>query len=336
MNIKDSKWLRITLIAGAVIGIVCCLVVGAYWFLARTMNNVAKTSSPWVRSLAWTKGGVHLFVGSADHTITYWDVKSGKLLYTANHSASVRDLALSPDGMMLANGDQSGAINVWYPATGNVEQLVKENEQDALGFLDWSPDGSQLAYTGDKGKIMLWDVAHRQKIVFAQSKNGITGISWSPDNTRLATSSTDGTVSIWDLQTGQSIWIIDAHKGWANDVDWSPDSSMLASGGDDGQLKIWDAKTGKLVNQTGGSDQVFSVAWSPKTNQIAWESAAGQVAITDFKNPDIHLIAGTGQIWVVAWSRDGQQLAAGTNTNTIFIWDVATGKQIQLLTLPTP
>lgn len=336
MTTKNSKRFRITLMAGSVIGIVCCLGVGAYWFFARTMNNITQTSSPWIRSLAWSKGGANLFVGSSDHTVTYWDVKSAKLLYTVNRSASVRDVALSLDGMMLAVGDQTGAINIWYPSTGDVEQLAKENEQDALGFLAWSPDGSQLAYTGDKGKIMIWDVAHRQKSVFAQSKNGITGISWSPDGTRLATSSTDGTVSIWDLQTGQSIWIIDAHEGWANDVDWAPDGSLLASGGDDSQLKVWDAKTGKLVNQTSGSDQIFSVAWSPKANQIAWASAAGQVAITDFEKPDIHFNAGTGQVWVVAWSRDGQQLAAGTDTNTIVIWDSATGQQIQLLTLPMP
>lgn len=338
MTIKNSKWLRITLITGAIIGVVCCLVIGAYWFFARTMNNIAQTSSPWVRSLAWSPDGSKLAVGSADHTITIWEVKSAKLLTTiTKHSASVRELAWSPDGTMLASGGQDGAIYLWNPLTGEpIEEIAKENEQDALGFLDWSPDGFFLAYTGSQGNIMGWDINRRQKTFFAQSKNGITGISWSPDDTRLATSSTDGTITAWDRQTGKPFWTINAHKGWANDVDWSYDSNLLASGGDDSQLKIWDAKTGKLVNQSEGSDQIFSVAWSPKTNQIAWESAAGQVAITDFKNPDIQLSAGTGQVWVVAWSRDGQQLAAGTNINTVFIWDVPTHQQIQLLTLPKP
>jgi len=257
----------------------------------------------------------------------------------AKHNGSVRGLAWSLDGTMLAVGDQTGAIDIWNPLTGElVEQLSKENEQDSLGFLDWSPDGLFLAYTGSQGKIMGWDVTRQQKTFFAQSTNGlgITGISWSPDDTRLATSSTDGTVTAWDRLTGKSMWIIDAHKGWANDVDWALDGSLLASGGDDGQLKIWDAKTGKLVNQASSSDQIFSVAWSPNVNHVTWASAAGQVTITDFEKPDIHLNAGTGQIWVVAWSRDGQQLAAGTNTNTVFVWDTATSQQIQLLTLPTP
>jgi WD40 repeat protein len=338
MTNKTSKWLRIILIAGLLIGLLCCLGIGAYWLLIRTMNNVTQVSNPWVRSLAWSPNGSQLAVGSGDHTITIWEVKSAKLLLTiAKHNAAVRELAWSPDGTMLAAGDQTGAVYIWNPLTGEpVEQLAKENEQDSLGFLDWSPDGFFLAYAGGQGNIMGWDITRRQKTFFAQSKNGITGISWSPDDTRLATSSTDGTITIWDRQTGKSIWIIAAHKGWTNDVDWALDGSLLASGGDDGQLKIWDAKTGKLVNQTSGSDQIFSVAWSPKANQIAWESAAGQVAITDFEKPDIHLSAGVGQVWVVAWSRDGQQLAAGTDTNTIFIWNTATGQQIQLLTLPVP
>jgi WD40 repeat protein len=335
MTTANPKWLRISLITASVFGIVCCIAIGAYWLFARTMSRVAHASSPWVRSLAW-KDDSKLFVGSADHSVTYWDVKSAKLLYTVTRNASVRELALSPDDMMLAVGEQTGGIHIWYPSTGNVQPLVKENAQDTLGFLDWSPDGSQLAYTGDQGKIILWDVAQGQKTVFAQSKNGITGISWSPDGTLLATSSTDGTVSIWDLQTGQSIWVIDAHTGWANDVDWSQDSSLLASGGDDAQLKIWDAKTGQLVNQSSGSDEVFSVAWSPEANEVAWGSAAGQVTITDFTKEDVHFSAGAGQVWVVAWGRDGQQLAAGTDTNTVIIWDIAMGQQIQLLTLPTP
>jgi WD40 repeat protein len=339
MTKTTSKWPRIILIAGSLIGLVCCAVIGIFWFLNRAASNLISEKHSAVRSLAWSPDGSQLAVGSADHTITIWEVKSAKLLMSlTKHNAAVRELAWSPDGTLLASGGNNGAVYLWDAFTGElIEQIVKENEEDALGFLDWSPDGYFLAYTGGQGSINGWDIKRRLKTFFAQSKNGVTGISWSPDDIHLATSSVDGTATIWNRQTGKLVWIINAHEGWVNDVDWASDGTLLASGGDDGKLKIWDPKTGTLIEEYIGSDRVFSVAWSPTVvSQIAWGSSFGEVTITESNESDRHLSAGSGQVWVVAWSRDGQQLAAGTDTNTIFIWDTATGQQIQLLTLPMP
>jgi WD40 repeat protein len=249
----------------------------------------------------------------------------------------IYEVAWSPDGTMLASGGQDGAIYLWNPLTGaSIEEIAKENEQDSLGFLDWSPDGYFLAYAGNQNYINGWNVDSREKTVFAQSQTGITGISWSPDDTKLANSSTDGKVTVWDRQTGKSIWIIDAHTGWTNDVNWALDGSLLASGGDDGEFKIWDPKTGKLVEQSTGTTRVFGVAFSPAViSQIAWGSGVGEVTITESDMPDRRLKAGSGQVWVVAWSPDGKQLAAGTEGNTVFVWDATTGQQVQLLTVPT-
>lgn len=337
MQNKSSKWLPIALISGALLAFVCCLAMGAFWFFGRAQNNLTDVKRPVVRSLAWSPDGSKLAVGSADHSLTIWDVKSARLLLSINkHNWSVRELAWSPDGALLAAGDEGGVVCLWNPLTGElVEQVTQEHEQDALGFLDWSPDGQFLAYAGGQGNILGWDVIRRQKTVFAQVKGGLTGIAWSPDDARLATSSTDGTVTIWDRQTDKSNWVIAAHQDWANDVDWSPDGTLLASGGDDARLNIWDAKTGKLVRQFSGSNRVFSVAWSPKdASRIAWQSNLGEVTITSLDGSDRQLKAGSGKVWVVAWSPDGAQLAAGTDTNTVFIWDAATGQEIQLLTLP--
>ena len=342
MTKKNPNWSRIILIVGSLIVLACCLVMGAFWIFNRVINTaadeVASQNTLNVRSLAWSPDGSQFAVGSADHTITIWEVKSGKLLLTiTEHVQSVRELAWSPDGKVLAAGDQGGAIYLWDPTTGKlIEQVAKENEQDALGFLDWSPDGYFLAYAGNQNYINGWDIYRQEKTFFAQSKSGITGISWSPDDTKLANSSTDGKVTIWDRQTGKSIWIIDAHTGWANDVDWAFDGSWLASGGDDGELKIWDSKTGKLVKQSTGTNRVFGVAFSPNViSKIAWGSGVGEVTITESDVSDRHLKAGSGQVWVVAWSQDGKQLAAGTEGNTVFVWDATTGEQIQFLTLPT-
>ncbi|MBL8100631.1 MAG: WD40 repeat domain-containing protein [Anaerolineales bacterium] len=339
---KNTKWLKISLIVGAVIGLICCIGIAALLFFANTMNNITQDNDTWVRSLAWSPDGSKIAVGSSNHTVTIWDVQSGRLLITiSSHTSSVRDLAWSPDGKMLASGAGDGVVFIWNPQTGNMIKQLTTTEQDALGFLSWSPDSYWLAFTGHSGDILIWDVDNNQEILFFDSsgetnlKNLITGISWSPDGTRLAISTADGSINIRDIQTGESLWSTIAHSGWANDVEWSLDSDLLVSGGDDGVLKVWNAETGDLFNETKGSDSIFSVDWSFTSQpQIAWMSARGQVAITDFQQPDIFLPAGNDKVWVVAWSRDGQFLAAGTGVNTVYIWDTTTNQQIQLLTVP--
>ena len=95
------------------------------------------------------------------------------------------------------------------------------------------------------------------------------------------------------------------------------------------------------------TDSVFSVAWSPDGKQLASGSGTNTLTIWDMPtgNPQATLNAapyvsgaaalrGTNdgpQVYSVAWSPDGKQLAAGSGINVILVWDVASGEPLATL-----
>ena len=331
--------LMTSLASSCLLVLCCCLPAGAWLLLPGTAGNSDPSHQPWVQSLAWSPDSSQLAVGSGNTSVTIWQIRPARLLITfTKHRYRVVSLAWSPRGTLLASADQEFVTYLWDPRTG---QSIKQLESE---YVAWSSDGARLAYTG-AANINLWDAGSRQETILVPATGGFelvypsnTHVAWSPDNTRLATSSTDGTLTIWNVETGKPIRVISAHKGFAEVVDWAPKGDLLASGGDDRKLDVWDTATGRLLHQAEGPIRVLGVAWSPKVpGELAWNSDSGQVTITDFGKLNMHLDAGNdGQIWVVAWSPDGKLLAAGTDENTVVVWDAASGRRVQLLTLPAP
>ncbi|MCB9461419.1 MAG: WD40 repeat domain-containing protein [Anaerolineaceae bacterium] len=53
------------------------------------------------------------------------------------------DIALNPDGNLIAGTSPLSGIYIWDTTTG---ELVTHFEQESIYAIDWSPDGSRLAY----------------------------------------------------------------------------------------------------------------------------------------------------------------------------------------------
>ncbi len=77
-------------------------------------------------------------------------------------------LAFSPDGRLLAGGQQDGDVILW--ATDGWRQVGQLPAAGALGLV-FSPDGSTLA-TSNGGAVLLWDVGSQQLDRLAASAAG--------------------------------------------------------------------------------------------------------------------------------------------------------------------
>jgi len=333
---KFVRWMKIALISGAAVAVICIGAAVAFYLLGRGPLS-AKNS--WIRSLAWSPDGSHIAVGAGDNVITVWDATSGNLVTTiSRHTGWVRSLAWSPDGTLLASGGGDGSVFLWEPLSGRlVEQLA--NNATGLGYLDWSPDGSQLAFAGESGLLMLWDSRRRTSAELGSTKAGITGVSWSHDGTRLAVAQNDGSLSVLDATTGKQAWVGAADQGgiqgWVNAVDWSPDDARVASGGDDGVLKLWDAQTGEKSSQLKGDLQIYALAWSAKLpGRLAWSDKPDEILVSDFKGTGLPLHGAVAFAYCLAWSPDDRILAAGTQGGTVLMWDPASGTLLKSLVIP--
>ncbi len=138
--------------------------------------------------------------------------------------------------------------------------------------------------------------------------NVIRAVAWSPDGQNIASAGDDATVRVWNAATGRRIFTYLNHDSEVFAVAWSPDGQHIASGGWDHTVRVWDA--------VHNARRVASM--------LRWlKSLASFVGIGGF----IYR-SHTGQVYAVAWSPDGQDIASAGNDHTVQVWQALTGRNI--------
>jgi len=141
--------------------------------------------------------------------------------------------AWSPDGRWIAAqywcaGDQNGLF-VIDARTGQPNRLAALGEYG--GDLAWSPDGTRLAFRGNRagdGEIYLLDLHSGVLANLTNSPSAEFQPAWSPDGQRIAFVSNRegrGEIHVLTLATGETVRLTDT-GGWG--PAWSPDGRLIA------------------------------------------------------------------------------------------------------------
>ena len=210
-----------------------------------------------------------------------WNVATGRRIATftdppyayAPGIRDVRAVAFSPDGSMLATGDDNGNAYVWNVATGRrIATLTDFAHSMSVGAVAFSPDGSTLAAGDDSGSAYVWDVATGHRIATLTDPNslglGVRAVAFSPDGSTLAAGDDNSNAYVWNVATGRRIaTFTDPNSISVGAVAFSPDGSMLAAGDDNGRTYVWDVATGRLIATLAGGGK--AVAFSRTGNMLA-------------------------------------------------------------------
>uniref|UniRef100_A0A1B0A0W6 CAF1B/HIR1 beta-propeller domain-containing protein n=1 Tax=Glossina pallidipes TaxID=7398 RepID=A0A1B0A0W6_GLOPL len=155
--------------------------------------------------------------------ITTNDVELDLVADLTRHQRAVNVVKWSPNGEMLASGDDESVIFIWKQKT-DLEQLNildNNNEQDKETWVTLK--------------------------VLRGHMEDIYDLSWSPNSLYLVSGSVDNSAMIWDVQKGKPMAILSDHKSFVQGVAWDPKNQYIATLSTDRYLRIFDIQTKKIL-----------------------------------------------------------------------------------------
>lgn len=279
-----------------------------------------------ISSLAFHPDGKTIASGSSDQSVGTWNLASRKALglwphTTTTHDNTVRRIAYSPDGRLLASvGGKKLAVMDW--ATGRL-QFVK-NCGELMSCVAWSPDGNQLAVGCWNDGIHLIDVnTGRLSVVMEGHLEDVYDVAYLADN-RIISCGADGFVRIWDAKARTQLHAFQPDlDGILECLAVSKDGRRVAIGSAAAQIAIWDLQTLKSVAVLRGhAARITGLAFSPDGRRLASTTGSiandGTVIVWDTSS-FLELIALPGA-YSVTFSPNGKLLATGGTSNRIRIY----------------
>lgn len=234
-------------------------------------------------------------------------------------------LAVSPDGVWLATGTRTGEIVAWnLRETTTSSPLGIKPAQAPFGSFDCFSAAFKSAQKG-------WLVEN------GRHTGQILSLSFSPDSTLLVSGGTDRYFQILDFETGALL--MSQHAGEVVIATrFSPDGSFLVVSSADGRLGLYERT---------GTRRWVSHSFSGETTNIFFSKDGQELITSTFGAYDqktlrmqrtrngggLHSLPRGGLPWMtsLAFSIDGERLAAGGQRGAVIIWDTADGTLLQRL-----
>ncbi|XP_058464649.1 chromatin assembly factor 1 subunit B [Malaya genurostris] len=143
----------------------------------------------------------------------------------ARHQRAVNAVRWSPNGELLASGDDESVIFIWK----------QKGETEVLNIVD---------ATNDQDKE-IWITL---KILRGHMED-VYDLCWSPNSMYLISGSVDNTAMVWDVNKGKSQHIFSDHKGFVQGVAWDPKNQYLATLSSDRYFRIFDLQSKKVLTR---------------------------------------------------------------------------------------
>jgi WD40 repeat protein len=262
-----------------------------------------------------------------------------------DHAGDLADLALSPDGRVLASASHDGSVVLRDLERGTVTRIAE--------FPDWvtdvafSPTRPHLATADRAHGVRLWSLSGQLVQRFDEHRAPVHRVAFSPDGSHLASADRSGVVVLRALAGGPSRPLA-GHTAAVQQLAFSPDGASLAAIGQDGSVWLWSvAGAGQHPLATGQDDQngvqlaTPIPGQSPKSTHDlafsgdgAWLAATGPGGVRVFALPGARLHAEYehgAEILALAFAPGSAPvLATAASDGVVRRWDLASGAGTRL------
>ena len=217
-------------------------------------------------------------------------IKNWRCIYTLKgHTQSIRSLALTPDGEILASASDDKTIKLWQLETGQ-ELCTLRAHSKSVCSIAISADGEIIASGSEDKTVKLWQLSTGMQIGtltlghwFTRDSGCVYAVAMSSDAQILATLDNNGTLKLWNLKTGQEIHRLQGDTSWIHAIAISPNGQILAGASGD-SIKLWNLRTGRqFCILSGHNSWVRTVTFSPDGQMLATGSDDATIKLWNLK-----------------------------------------------------
>ncbi|QDU93691.1 WD40 repeat domain-containing protein [Lignipirellula cremea] len=291
-------------------------------------------------SLVYSKDGAAILSSGVDKAVKQWTAADGKLARTFTGPTDVvRELAISPDGLLLAGASADKNAYLWPLAAGPaaVPAALAIPHPTPLLACSLSADGKRLATGSDDAELRVWDTTSGLLLQrFAAHQAAVTATAFAPDNVTLYTGSADKTLAVNTLGAIQAV-AVSAMP--VRDLALSTDGALLATVSDDKQVRLYNAADGAVLQELpAAATPLTRIALRGDKTQLAAAGESGVIQLWPIaadKTGAVTTLDTGGPVLDLDYAADGLRLAAA-HAAGVRVYDPATSVLLEQTPTATP
>lgn len=270
------------------------------WDLAGTTLTARELAGPGGTNtaMALSRDGRRLAIGDNQGATFVYDLTnlsaSPQRLSGLGGRSGIRSLTFSPDGRLLATGNDDSQARLYNLASGS-GTYTRERTRGALTSITFSSDGRWLAYGSAGGQVRLWRLSGMQfesVYVLLGLTAQVTEVRIASGNALVIAGSADGTTCLWDLEArndNRARVVLRGQSAQITGLALNGDASRLATASADGQVALWDLNVAdpgvKPVILRGHDGAVTGVAIPVNTSLMLTTGVDGMARVWNLNAP---------------------------------------------------
>lgn len=291
----------------------------AYKYLNGDDFNLLKGHSKAVRSIRFSPESGSLFSGGSDGRIIQWDLQNRVPKTSTQAGFLIRDLALSPDGNLVAVGGESNKIKIYKSDLSlQISSLPVEASQTwNIQFLN----NTTLVSSGTDNTLLRWNLSSLKADTIAKLPERIHSFVVDPDKLGVYAGTEKGNLIYIDLTNGRTHHLYDRKGNKSIDaIAISKNGDQIVFGDEAGTCRIFYLKEKKVLVLRGHRSRINDIKFSQDEKLLATASFDGTVRLWDLTNLNdqpVVLSDNSSWVWAVCFDPLKKELIAGCVDNTM-------------------
>ncbi|MCW8329672.1 hypothetical protein MD588_12720 [Photobacterium sp. SDRW27] len=250
---------------------------------------------------------------------------------------------VAPEGTTSFSLSRDGRFAIYHSAQQGIVLWDLRQNKKLADFGSQDPhhntvltskisDNNRYAITATAQNFAIWDLAWGQSDGLWSISDGIIrDVDIANNGQKVLLGLSNGKALYIDLGTGRRLEFL-AHQEKVNSVALSANGNFALSGGNDYSAYFWDTRSGQIIYQFEHTSRISRVALQ-RDGKLALTADGGNDAyIWDLssgeKQAELAVRLRQQNLSSARFSDNGQQLATGTPSRRVELWDTATGSNL--------